>query len=109
MKSFSLFILIFVANHLTYAEENIAMAKLKGSADHLKKHNLEPKGFLASQMKLTLTIVTGSLANSELVAKYYSTFNFLTISNQTEMHLKLKGTVNNFHKFLIQHFSNINV
>ena len=44
-------------------------------------------------MNLTITIVTGSWENTQQVDEYYSSFGYFTISIQTQIHLKMQGTV----------------
>jgi len=75
---------------------NLALAPLLGSSEHNSKHNCQIVGPLNPQMNLTLTIVTGSMDKTELVAEYFLSFDFLTITDKTEMHFKLKGTVAQF-------------
>jgi subtilase family serine protease len=91
------FSLIFHLNAL----KNKTRTKLKDSYGH-KGHKLAKIGPLDKESKLTLTLVTGSLNNSQLVADYYSSFGKnLTIYEQTNMHVKLKGKVS----FLSQLFN----
>ena len=70
--------------------------RLVGSADHNSKHNCQPIGNLNPQMNLTITVVTGSLAKTEIVAAYFNIFDFLTIKDENILDLKLKGTVAQF-------------
>ena len=65
---------------------------LEGSFGH-KNHELEHSNILDPQLNLTLTIVTGSLAKTQLVSKYYSSFGYFTLEDKTNLHLKLQGSV----------------
>ena len=96
MKTILILIFFIAINYLTFAQASGHLAPVRGSADHNDYHNLEPKGILDDQTILNLTIVTGSLTNTKLVATYFSTFGFLTITDQTKVHLKLHGTVAQF-------------
>ena len=90
-----IFLFLFVIKQQAL-KANGKLAPLYGSAEHQDKHNLKPLGILNDQVKLNLTIVTGSLAKTELVSKYFSSFTFLTIMDQTEMHLKLQAMAGQF-------------
>jgi len=92
------FIFIFRLNAL---EENSSQIKFKGSYGHTN-HRLTKIGPLNESLNLTLTIVTGSLENSKLVADHYSLYGKnLTIYEQTTKHVKLNGKVS----FLSQIFN----
>ena len=69
---------------------------LIGSYGHdiwIKDHAMSQVGRLDSAMILTLTLVTGSLDNTQLVASYYESIEGLTLFDRTDMHLKLSGSV----------------
>ena len=68
---------------------------LKNSFVH-KDHGLEKVDILDPQINLTLTIVTGSWPNTQLVSNYYSSFGYFTIWDQTNLHLKIQGSVARF-------------
>ena len=98
--NFKLIIFFTLIFHLN-AMKNKTRTKLKDSYGH-KGHKLAKIGPLDKESKLTLTLVTGSLNNSQLVADYYSSFGKnLTIYEQTNMHVKLNGKVS----FLSQLFN----
>ena len=69
------------------------MGALKGSCEHQKKHNLTQMGMLNPRATLTLTIVTNSLANTNLVKEYFSSFNKLSLKQEDNLNLKLMGNV----------------
>jgi hypothetical protein len=69
---------------------------LKGS--HLNHRSLDPFETIDNlnpSLNLTLTLVTGSLANTHPVSDYYSQYfgHYFTIYDQTEMHVKIHGSV----------------
>ena len=68
------------------------LVPLEKSFGH-KNHELVQMDILDPQLNLTLTIVTGSMANTQLVSKYYSSFGYFTIWDQTNLHLKMQGSV----------------
>jgi hypothetical protein len=97
---FQLIICFSLIFHLN-AIKNKTQIKLSGSYSH-KNHKLAEIGLLDEETNLTLTIVTGSLNNSQLVADYYSSYGKnLTIYEQTKIHVKLSGKVS----FLSQIFN----
>ena len=53
----------------------------------------EPLGALNPSMNLTLTLVTGSLNNTQIVASYYEFIQGLTVFKRTDLDLKLLGSV----------------
>ncbi len=81
--------LIFDSNAIAYKTKT----NLKDSYGH-EKHELEKIGPLDEESNLALTIVTGSLVNTQRVADYYSSYGKnLTIYEQTKMHVKMNGKV----------------
>ena len=68
------------------------LVNLEGSYGH-QEHGLKKIDNLNNQLYLTLTIVTGSWSNTELVSKYYSSFEHIKIINKTEMDFKIEGKV----------------
>lgn len=76
--------------HYTHAAE---MFKLQGSHVANKPSDLEMVGPLSSEITLSITIVTGALEKSQSVANYYGSIQGLAITDITEMHVKLNGTV----------------
>ena len=88
---FKLIIALILISNVFSLEK--AVVKLKDSFGH-KNHELAKLASIDTSFNLTLTIVTGSLNNTRLVANYYQTLDVgLIISDQTEMHLKLTGNV----------------
>jgi hypothetical protein len=70
------------------------LVKLEGSSPHNNNNKgLVQIGNLDSSIELTVTIVTGSLENTRLVASYYSGLDGLSVFGETEIHLKLSGSV----------------
>ena len=56
-------------------------------------HGFDLVGYLDSDTILTLTVVTGSLSNTQIVSSFFQTFEGFNISDQTDMHFKLTGRV----------------
>ena len=83
-------------------------APLIGSHGHGKwitNHAMSRLGLLNSSMTMTLTLVTSSLNNTQLVASYYESIQGLNVFDQTDMHLKLSGSVELFSQVFNTSFS----
>ena len=92
--SFLIIINIFLAIAFVNAKEE-KLVRFAKSFGH-KEHGLKKLSNLNPQLSLTLTIVTGSWANTKLVNTYFSSFGFFKVFEQTDMNLKLKGSVSKF-------------
>ena len=92
MKTILIFLCLLINHALSSPVFGSNNVQLGGSFGH-KNHGLDKLGTLNSAKTLTLTIVTGSLANTQLVASYYKSVQGLTIFDQTDMHLQMKGSV----------------
>jgi kumamolisin len=88
---FSLIIIISLFS-LPFLYEAKKFTQLRGSFGQKQQlKNFEKRGFLNSKLSLTLTLVTGSWANTQLVSNYYK--DFLKIVERTDMHTKVEGSV----------------
>ena len=65
---------------------------LENSYGH-KDYGTFEKSRLNPQMNLTLTIVTDSLTNTKRVTQYYSSLGYFYIYDETDMHVKISGSV----------------
>ena len=83
LKSIILLCLIFD----TFASSNTSIREL-----HVDL-SLQPLGALDPNMNLTLTLVTGSAINTQLVASYYQSIQGLTFLDRTDVDLKFSGRV----------------
>ena len=96
MKAFFTFLLLLFIN-MNYNEAIVVntpspLTSLPNSYG-LRKLNLVKTGDLSGNTNLTLTLTTGSLANSKLVSAYYSTVNSIKVLSQTNMYVQIQGTV----------------
>jgi hypothetical protein len=101
-----LILIFFITSGITKTSSNPFETKLvpiESSFGH-KDLGLVVEDPLDPQMNLTLTIVTGSLENTRLVAKYYSSLGYFSIFDQTDMHLKMKGNVERLSQVLKTEF-----
>ena len=88
------YLIIFIYSYVLppTSESTSNYVKLQGSSlNHL--NNFAKVGELNPATVLTLTIVTGSMSNTQLVADYYRTVEGLTVFDETNMHLKISGSV----------------
>jgi len=81
----------FLATSVVFSLET-NLVNLEGSYGH-RDHGLEKIDHLNPHLKLTLTIVTGTWVNTQLVSEYYSTFENVNIFDKTEMDFKIEGKV----------------
>jgi hypothetical protein len=95
MKTFLTFLFLFL-NLINY-ECHTNIVKLNNSYGH-GNLKLYETGNLSQNANLTLTLVTGSLDNSKRVAEYYSSFGSLTITSQTNLHVKVKANISEISK-----------
>ena len=96
MKVFLIVIELCLLNSIqlisSFKLNNVKTAKLEHSFGH-NSHGLTKVKDLNQSMEMALTLVTGSMANTQLVASYYETIQGLTLFDLTDMHVKLKGSV----------------
>ena len=86
----SLFLLVeYSLNSLNLESQTVPLVNSFGH----RNNALEKLGDLNPAMTLTLTLVTGSMENTQLVASYYQSIQGLTILERTDMHIKLSGSV----------------
>jgi len=91
------FLFILHSGQAISAQTFSNLTKLLGSSDHNKLHNLKALGPLNPQTYLNITLVTGSLANSQLLAQYFSSLEQnLTLIEETNVHLKIRAMVSQF-------------
>ena len=83
---------IYLGSSFFNAYANIPTTRLEGSFGHVE-NAFEIVGQLDLAMNLTLTLVTGSLNNTQLVTSFYQSIQGLTLFDQTDIHLKLIGNV----------------
>jgi kumamolisin len=97
MKAILVLLIVFLvhSNQRHECQAKAILAPLFGSAEHNTKHTCQPIGPLNPKMILTLTVVTGGpkLDKTKLVAAYFASFKFLTITDEADMHFKIKGLV----------------
>ena len=88
MKFVFTFLFLF-ASHSAFQTNLIP---LRGSHVELDD-KIAVKDVLNPQMNITITIVTNSLENTQKVYEYYSSFNYFTFNEKTDMHVKMQGMV----------------
>ena len=91
MNSKLIVVLSFLAS-FRLLESKKGFVKFDHSFGH-KNFSLHKWKNLNSTKSITLTLVTGSTENTQQVASYYQTIQGLSVFNQTDMHVKLKGSV----------------
>jgi subtilase family serine protease len=93
MNNYFSYLLLIVSVIKVFGASNSIL--LKGSHLSQLDNSLVIIDNLNLSLNLTLTLVTGSLANTQLVSDYYSQYfsHYFTIYDQTEMHVKMHGSV----------------
>jgi hypothetical protein len=93
MNNYFSYLLLIVSVIKVFGASNSIL--LKGTHLSQLDNSLVIKDNLNPSLNLTLTLVTGSLANTQLVSDYYSQYfsHYFTIYDQTEMHVKMHGSV----------------